>query len=101
MAGEKIQETGDPEKVTVAKDILTTDANKQVIVCDLCGRVFLNWIPGGVDLYPIWWVDSVIEWQSGLCGGALVMMTRERAMQVAENYELIGCEEWMRGKRIP
>jgi hypothetical protein len=108
MAGEKIPETGTPEKVEVTEDtieivpsrIATTGALLPVIICDCCGKGFLNWLPSGVDEDPLWY------WDGGnvggyVCGGALRMISRETAIMIADNFQKIGVEAWLRGQRKP
>lgn len=72
-----------------------------VCICDLCGRGFLVLPPGGVDPWPLWYVVSMRNPNENVCGGALVMFSRSVAVKIADNYEKIGGEEWLRGKRQP
>ena len=71
-----------------------------VIICDACGKGFLNWIPGGVDADPLWMVHGV-GLAAGICGGALVMIDRSAAIEIADRFEKIGAEQWLRGQRRP
>ena len=106
MAGQKIPQAGEPIICTEVEDLLatlpideTTDAlTQRVVICDLCGRGFLT-ISHGADNLPLWWVESGGE--GGICGGAIRMVSRKSAIRAADNYELIGGEDWLRGRRTP
>ena len=37
----------------------------------------------------------------GLCGGALAMVGRPTAIEIADRFEQIGAEAWLRGQRRP
>jgi hypothetical protein len=99
MAREEISETGEPEKVK-AQDRVSTVPEGPVIICDLCGKGFLTMITGGVDIDPIWVMLGARE-NGGICGGALTLVSRSRAIQIADDYEQIGGDEWLRGRRKP
>ena len=107
MAGEKIPQAGEPIICAEVEDLLaalpiseTTDAlTQKVTICDLCGRGFLT-ISEGADNLPLWWVGENGP-QGDICGGAIRAISRKSAIRVADNYELIGGEDWLRGKRTP
>ena len=81
MASEEIQEAGEAE-TTKAEDPVTPLPEK-VIVCEACGKGFLTWIPGGIDTDPIWyWLGAGIGGYQ--CGGPLRMVTRKKAIELAE-----------------
>ena len=108
MVGQKIPQAGEPVICTEVEDLLatlpiseTTDAlTQKVTICDLCGRGFLIWISEGVDNLPLWWVENDGP-EGGICGGAIRTISLRAAMKVADNYELIGSEGWLRGRRTP
>jgi hypothetical protein len=108
MVGQKIPQAGKPIICAEVEDLLaplpaigeTTDAiTRRVVICDLCGRGFLA-ISEGADNMPLWWVGENGP-QGGICGGAIRTISRKSALKVADNYELIGGENWLRGKRTP
>ena len=106
MVGQKIPQAGEPVICTEVEDLLatlpiseTTDAlTQKVTICDLCGRGFLIWISEGVDNMPLWWVENDGP-EGGICGGAIRMISRKTAMMVADNYEQIGPDAWLKGQR--
>jgi hypothetical protein len=106
MAGEEIPETGTPEKIKIedtvspVSDNVTPFRPLQVIICDACGKGFLRWIPGGVDTDPLWFVHGAMI-GGGICGGALMMISRTAAVEIAVRYEKIGGEKWLKGQRRP
>jgi hypothetical protein len=73
----------------------------QVIICDGCGKGFLNWIPGGVDNDPLWLVISDFKLEGAICGGALMIKSRSAAIEIADRYEKIGGDAWLKGQRRP
>jgi len=106
MAGEKIPQAGEPIICTEVEDLLatlptigeTTDAlTQKVTICDLCGRGFLT-IFDGADNMPLWWVGENGP-QGDICGGAIRTVSRKSALKVADNYEQIGPDAWLRGQR--
>lgn len=72
-----------------------------VIICTSCGRGFLVMPRSeGVDLDPIWrWAGAGRE--GGVCGGEIKIVDRTFAENVAKQYEQIGGDEWLQGKRPP
>jgi hypothetical protein len=56
--------------------------------------------PDGVDIEPVWLVLSTLQ-NGGECGGALMMVSRSQAMDIADRYEKIGSDQWLRGQRKP
>lgn len=109
MAGEEIPEAGAAEKIEIEDTISPVSKGKkappfEVIICDACGKGFLTWIMGGVDNDPIWqsgFLDDPERIEGGMCGGALRIIRYVKAIEIADRYEKIGGEEWLRGKRQP
>ena len=97
MAAQEMEETGVPEKVEVTAPV-PWFSQKEVIVCDGCGKGYLSWIPGGVDTDPLWFVLSTNE-HGYMCGGALMMVKRPAAIEIADRYQRIGSERWLKGER--
>ena len=81
MAGEEVQETGGAT-ATKAEDPVTA-VPEMVIVCEACGKGFLTWIPGGMDVDPLW--QCGIR-QGFICGGPLAMIGRDNALMGAEKW---------------
>lgn len=105
MAGEEVPKAGAAEKIEIEDTISPVSeeqapAPQPVIICDQCARGFLNWIPDGVDIDPLWFVFRS-GMQGGICGGALRLVSRSQAMDIADCYEKIGSEQWLRGQRKP
>lgn len=106
MAGEKIPEDGEAEKISIEDEVSTVSKDKatfsepRVIICDACGKGLLRWWRGGVDVEPTWEVSSS-GLHDGICGGALIMISRNTAIEIADRFEKIGAEAWLRGKRRP
>ena len=87
MAAQEMEETGVPETVEV-KDPIPWFSQKEVIVCDGCGKGFLNWIPGGVDTDPLW-VDLGAGVMGYMCGGALMLIKRPVAIEIADRIAIM------------
>jgi hypothetical protein len=99
MAQQKVSETGEPEKIEV-KDTVAAFPETPVIICDACGKGFLRWSGDGVDIEPVWFLLSS-GMNGGTCGGALVMISRHTAIEIADRFEQIGAEAWLKGQRRP
>jgi hypothetical protein len=106
MARQEVPEAGIGTPEEIEKDTFTLiplgkeTYPGQVIICDACGKGFLNFIPGSVDTDPLWMFFRS-QLQGGICGGALVVISRETAIEIADRYEKIGGEAWLRGQRRP
>jgi len=81
MAGEEVQETGGAT-ATKAEDPVAT-VPEMVIVCEACGKGFLTWIPGGMDVTPLWQMGYI---EGFICGGPLAMIGRDKAIMGAEKW---------------
>ena len=81
MAGEEVQETGGAT-ATKAEDPVTA-VPEMVIVCEACGKGFLTWIPGGMDVTPLWQMGYI---EGFICGGPLAMIGRDKALMGAEKW---------------
>ena len=107
MASKEIQEAdGASEKIEIEDSIAPVSEDEErygrpVIICDCCAKGFLRWVPGGVDIDPIWLVISGTPLGGGICGGALRMVSRKRAFEIANAYEKVGGDAWLRGQRKP
>ena len=84
MASEEIQEAG--ETTTTKTEDTVTPLPETVIVCEACGKGFLIWLPGGIDVTPLWqWWNWTSE--GYICGGPLTMMDRNKAV--------LGATKWL------
>ena len=81
MAGEEVQEVGGTA-ATKAEDPVAT-VPEMVIVCEACGKGFLTWIPGGMDVTPLWQMGNS---EGYICGGPLAMIGRDKALMGAEKW---------------
>jgi hypothetical protein len=76
------------------------DGSRDVLICDGCGRGFLVYPLEGIDPDPLWaWPGGNIG--GGICGAAILVLSRSTAIEIADRYEKIGADEWLRGKRRP
>ena len=81
MAGEEIPEARRTE-TSKAEDPVAT-VPEMVIVCEACGKGFLTWIPGGMDVTPLWQMGNN---EGYICGGPLTMIGRDKALMGAEKW---------------
>ena len=102
MACEEIPEAGEPiiKSPEVEDTLSSISQTNKVIVCDLCARCFLEWI-GDVDNLPLTMWLLTPKYDGQICGGALRMVSRRTALEIADRYEQIGEEAWLRGQRKP
>ena len=84
MAGEEIPEA---RKATAAQTENTFEAIfEKVVICEACGKGFLTWTPGGMDIWPLWQMWNG-ESEGYICGGPLSMISRSKA--------ILGATRWL------
>jgi len=84
MASEEIPETGEATEAKAEDTIAPLP--ETVIVCEACGKGYLNWLPGGMDAYPLWEMWNGAN-EGYICGGPLSMISRDKA--------ILGATKWL------